>query len=95
VSVARQTVSALVATHARGILHRDLKPDNLFLVARGDDTPRVKVLDYGVSKAMTALGDPRLTRAGFVMGTPAYMAPEQARGDSPTSTGGWTSTPSG
>ncbi|MBK6528897.1 MAG: serine/threonine protein kinase [Deltaproteobacteria bacterium] len=82
VSVARQTVSALVATHARGILHRDLKPDNLFLVARGDDTPRVKVLDYGVSKAMTALGDPRLTRAGFVMGTPSYMAPEQARGES-------------
>ena len=82
VSVARQTVSALVATHARGILHRDLKPDNLFLVARGLETPRVKVLDYGVSKAMSALGDPKLTRAGFVMGTPSYMAPEQARGES-------------
>ncbi len=82
VSVARQTVSALVATHARSILHRDLKPDNLFLVERGEVLPRVKVLDYGVSKAMTSVGDPRLTRAGFVMGTPAYMAPEQARGDS-------------
>jgi serine/threonine protein kinase len=81
VSVARQTVSALVATHARGILHRDLKPDNLFLVERGAEAPRVKVLDYGVSKAMTAVGDARLTRAGFVMGTPAYMAPEQARGE--------------
>lgn len=82
VSIARQTVSALVATHARGILHRDLKPDNLFLVDRGAETPRVKVLDYGVSKAMTSLGDPRLTRAGFVMGTPTYMASEQARGES-------------
>ncbi len=81
VSIARQTVSALVATHARGILHRDLKPDNLFLVERGEETPRVKVLDYGVSKAMSAVGDPRLTRAGYVMGTPAYMAPEQARGE--------------
>jgi eukaryotic-like serine/threonine-protein kinase len=82
VSVARQTVSALVATHARSILHRDLKPDNLFLVDRGAETPRVKVLDYGVSKAMSAVGEPRLTRAGFVMGTPSYMAPEQARGES-------------
>lgn len=80
VSVARQTVSALVATHARSILHRDLKPDNLFLVERGEVLPRVKVLDYGVSKAMTSVGDPRLTRAGFVMGTPAYMAPEQWMG---------------
>jgi serine/threonine protein kinase len=81
VSVARQAVSALVATHARSILHRDLKPDNLFLVDRGAETPRVKVLDYGVSKAMSSVGDPRLTRAGFVMGTPSYMAPEQARGE--------------
>ncbi len=81
VSIARQTVSALAATHARGILHRDLKPDNLFLADIAGDAPQVKVLDFGVSKVFQGDRGPKLTRAGFVMGTPAYMAPEQARGD--------------
>ncbi len=82
VSVARQTLAALAVTHAKGVLHRDLKPDNLFLARRGGDTPRVKVLDFGVAKAfgVGAESGAKLTRAGYVMGTPAYMAPEQARG---------------
>jgi len=82
ISVARQTLAALAVTHAKGVLHRDLKPDNLFLARRGGDTPRVKVLDFGVAKAFGVGADAgaKLTRAGYVMGTPAYMAPEQARG---------------
>ena len=82
VDIARQTLNALVASHARGILHRDLKPDNLFLVERAGGRPRVKVLDFGVSKALYGhAGGAKLTRAGYVMGTPAYMSPEQARGE--------------
>jgi serine/threonine protein kinase len=82
VSVARQTLAALAVTHSRGVLHRDLKPDNLFLVRREGSAPRVKVLDFGVAKAFgVGAGEgAKLTRAGYVMGTPAYMAPEQARG---------------
>ncbi|MBL8601384.1 MAG: serine/threonine protein kinase [Myxococcales bacterium] len=86
VSIARQTLAALMATHARGVLHRDLKPDNLFLAKRAGPTPRVKVLDFGVAKGFGPQEEldekqKKLTRAGFVMGTPAYMSPEQARGD--------------
>ncbi len=82
VTVARQVLSALVATHARGILHRDLKPDNVFLVATHDGGVRAKVLDFGLSKAMAHEPDGRrLTRTGVVMGTPSYMPPEQATGE--------------
>jgi eukaryotic-like serine/threonine-protein kinase len=79
---ARQVLSALVATHARGILHRDLKPDNVFLVSTHDGGVRAKVLDFGLSKAIVR-GDSamRLTRSGVVMGTPSYMPPEQATGE--------------
>ena len=82
VTIARHTLSALVATHARGILHRDLKPDNLFLMRGDERSPRVKVLDFGLSKAIFSPdGAERLTRAGVVMGTPSYMPPEQATGE--------------
>jgi Protein kinase domain len=67
---------ALAALHARGILHRDIKPSNIFLAEVGD-TIVPKLLDFGVSRAV---GDPRSTRAGTVLGTPMYMAPEHASG---------------
>ena len=85
--VGRQVCSALAAAHARGIVHRDMKPENIMLlegsrdaVASGEvHAVTVKVLDFGISKAG---GSDRtnLTRTGIIMGTPSYMAPEQARG---------------
>jgi serine/threonine-protein kinase len=76
----REVTTALEAAHARGIVHRDIKPDNILFA--GDVAI---VTDFGVAKALrnAALhGDPgTLTRSGFVVGTPAYMAPEQAAGD--------------
>jgi serine/threonine protein kinase len=82
VSVIRQILAALEATHARGVVHRDLKPDNVFLESAGGQEEVAKVLDFGISK-VTA--DPSgsagpLTQTGAVMGTPLYMSPEQAYG---------------
>ncbi len=76
-----QTLSALAAAHEAGIVHRDLKPDNIFLVSTGQALPDIKLLDFGISK-MTDGDDPkdRLTKTGAMMGTPFYMAPEQAKG---------------
>lgn len=73
-----QALDAIAAAHQLGIVHRDLKPANLFLARRPDGSRRVKVLDFGISKA-TANGQPRLTRATRSLGTPAYMPPEQIR----------------
>jgi serine/threonine protein kinase len=76
-----QVLSALVAAHGAGIVHRDLKPDNLLCTSRLGDPSFVKVLDFGLAKILG--GDrPRetLTEKGFIMGTPWYMSPEQARG---------------
>jgi eukaryotic-like serine/threonine-protein kinase len=67
---------ALSQAHAAGIIHRDLKPANIFLVQNGDDE-LVKLLDFGVAKAIGALGGGLATATGHVLGTPYYMSPEQ------------------
>jgi eukaryotic-like serine/threonine-protein kinase len=77
--VAQQVAMALAAAHAAGVVHRDVKPTNIFLVGAAGEDVSAKLVDFGVAAA----GDIRLTRNGNIVGTPAYMAPEQARGDGP------------
>jgi eukaryotic-like serine/threonine-protein kinase len=73
----RQVTEGLGAAHSAGIIHRDVKPDNLFIVDH-DESEFVKVLDFGVAKMASAQAE--ITRAGTVFGTPHYMSPEQAEG---------------
>jgi serine/threonine protein kinase len=76
-AVAEQVLEVLVAAHAKGIVHRDVKPENVFLCTDG----RVKLLDFGIARLHEASRSAQQTHHGFLLGTPAYMAPEQARGD--------------
>lgn len=82
-AIMRQILRALDFAHGQGLVHRDLKPGNVFLQALPDTADHVKILDFGFAKFLA--GDrqeqgPALTRAGKVFGTPAYMAPEQVTG---------------
>jgi serine/threonine-protein kinase len=81
--IVRQILDGVGHAHALGLVHRDLKPDNIMLVDMGG-WERVKIVDFGLVKllgdAEVAIGGGRLTRTGIVSGTPAYMSPEQALG---------------
>jgi eukaryotic-like serine/threonine-protein kinase len=77
-AILRDAASALERLHEIGIVHRDLKPENIFLAREGDEV-RAKVLDFGISKLMD--GGTALTADRSVLGTPAYMAPEQVTGE--------------
>lgn len=79
IDVACQALSALAHVHRAGIVHRDLKPDNLFLETLPDGGRRVKILDFGIA-ASSGPELERVTQTGMAIGTPAYLAPEQAAG---------------
>ena len=83
IHIARQICSGLAAAHTAGVMHRDVKPQNIFVLSKSGAAvatrPDVKILDFGLSRFMDSVGT-QLTRDGVIMGTPAYMAPEQAGG---------------
>ena len=76
--ILRDVADALAYAHERGVVHRDIKPDNILLDA---STGRPMVTDFGIARAMDSTGDSRLTATGMAIGTPAYMSPEQAAGE--------------
>jgi tRNA A-37 threonylcarbamoyl transferase component Bud32 len=81
VAIAVQVLSALAEAHRKGIVHRDIKPDNIFIAIDGRTRQRIKVIDFGVAMFSESTGAPLgLTQPGTVLGTPYYLAPEQARG---------------
>ena len=79
VQVLLPIADALVVAHMRGVVHRDLKPDNVLLARLADGRVQPKILDFGIAK-LDAPTAPKLTMDGTVLGSPAYMSPEQARG---------------
>jgi serine/threonine protein kinase/formylglycine-generating enzyme required for sulfatase activity len=81
VRITDQIAEALSAAHALGIVHRDLKPDNIMITQKADQPDYVKVLDFGIAKTMADDGADTVTKTGFVLGTPAYMSPEQLTGE--------------
>ena len=78
--ITRQTADGLGAAHELGIVHRDLKPDNIMIARRRDGADFVKVVDFGIAKAIEG-DDQKVTKTGLAVGTPEYMSPEQLAGD--------------
>ncbi len=83
--IARQVLQGLAHAHSVGVVHRDLKPDNIFLVKQDGEELIVKILDFGIAKllgdAVEESGGADLTKAGMAIGSPTYMSPEQATGE--------------
>lgn len=79
-AIVRPLGKALEAAHAAGVVHRDLKPDNVFLVEVRDEPPQVKLLDFGIAKLANTDHRMEQTRSGALVGTPKYISPEQAKG---------------
>lgn len=83
IELVRQACAGVAHAHAHGVIHRDLKPDNLFAARTSIGTEQVKVLDFGIAKIRDTSGSSfHKTQTGTVLGTPYYMSPEQARGES-------------
>ena len=80
-NIAKQTADALQIAHEMGIVHRDLKPDNIMIAPGRGGSDLVKVVDFGIAKAMGGEEGQNVTKTGLVVGTPEYMSPEQLSGD--------------
>src|SRR5262249_20558703 len=78
--IAKQVCRSVAEAHRMGVVHRDIKPSNVLLVERGDETDYVKVLDFGLVKDVSGMGE-ELTQTGLFMGSPKYMAPEQVKSE--------------
>ena len=82
IRIMRQLFSALECAHENGVIHRDVKPDNIFLIHRDGADDFVKLIDFGIARINGGTSDHKtMTRAGQILGTPQYLAPEQAMGD--------------
>jgi serine/threonine-protein kinase len=81
IDIARQIADGLSSAHELGLIHRDLKPDNVIVASRRNGRETAKVVDFGIAKAVSDAPQDSLTRSGLVIGTPEYMSPEQLLGD--------------